>query len=95
MNMHERRAQTLYQLKSELFSYSLPESIIADIQNIESRLITTAQDINELSLSLRTIVKLFDLAHNEKIPLEQLHALMSPYMEKLAHKADELTNTLS
>ena len=95
MNTHETRAQTLYQLKAELFSFNLPEQTVNEIQQIEQRLNSAASDMRELSLSLKTIVELFDLAHTEAMPLEQLHALMNPYMENLVNKATEFTNILS
>lgn len=95
MNMHKTREQTLYQLKAKLISFNLPEQSINEIQQIEQRLNSTASDLRELSLSLKTIVELFDLAHTQTMSLEQLHALLNPCMEKLVNKATEFTDILS
>ncbi|UNM96757.1 hypothetical protein MMG00_02560 [Ignatzschineria rhizosphaerae] len=94
MNTH-KRAQTLYQLKAELFSLNLPSETIEEINQLETRLNANASDMRELALSLQTIVALFGFSYQEKLPLEQLHALMHPYMEKLTGKAEELVNIIS
>lgn len=83
MNVQNIEKANYTKLKAELFPHNLPEEQIQYIQNFGNLLDSKVGELDHLMVSLKTLVSLFYCRTDQSIELENLHALLSPYIETL------------
>ena len=93
-NRRNELALNYNNLKANLFELNLPEDIIRSIINIEDRLNNNLLKIENVELSLKTLLSLFHGRTDQSIKLEELYLLFSPYIESIEQSQKELSEIL-
>ncbi len=93
-NRRNELALNYNNLKANLFELNLPEDIIRSIINIEDRLSDNLLKMENVELSLKTLLSLFHGRTDQSIKLEELYLLFSPYIESIEQTQKELSEIL-